>query len=250
MVESADLPPLHGRTEEAGGLPRQGEPGFLDGPDAPVPIPAPLHEGVFLLVFLICHIPLPDFLPPLRFSGVIADEPDHPAAAGPDRLAAGVVPAELFLRHDFVLEGALFIAIGDGGEGTGAQAFLLQGEPLPIPGGVPHPGDGRHPVLRQPAAHGIQIGVGVGLLPAGIREEDEVHRDAPLPKSHQHGGAVRSSAVSHHVHPSPPTISACLWGGAWTSSRLRSAPHLNRQTPLLGELIRSYSALSSWRLSM
>ena len=67
-------------------------------------------------------------------------------------------------------------------------------------------------------------------------------------------GENRCSSLEHQGwsghYPPPPVISACLWGGAWTSSRLRSAPDLNRQTPLLGELIRSYSALSSCRLSM
>ena len=250
MVEGADLPPLHGRAEKAGGLPREGKPGFLDGLDALVPIPAPLHERIFLLVFLICHIQLPDPLPALRFSGVIADELDHPAAAGPHRPAARVMPTELLLGEHLVLEGALLVAVGDRGKGAGAEALLFQGEPLAVPGGVPHPGDGRHPVFRQPAAHGLQIGVGVGLLPAGIRKEDEVHWDMPLPEPNQHSRAVRPCAVTYHGHSPPPVISTCLWGGAWTSSRLRSVPHLNRQTPRWGALIRSYSALSSWRLSM
>ena len=250
MVEGADLPPFHAGAEKAGGLPRQGKPCLLDGLDTPVPVPAPLHKGVFLLVFPVRFVPLPHPLPALRFPGIIADELDHPAAAGPHLLAVGVVPAELLLGGHLVLEGTLFVAIGNGGEGSGAEAFLLQGEPLAVPGGVPYPGDGRHPVLRQPAVHDFQIGIGVGLFPAGVRKEDEVYRDVPLPKPYQHGCAVCPAAIAHHVHPSPPVISTCLWGGAWTSSRLRSAPDLNRQTPRWGALIRSYSALSSWRLSM
>ena len=62
-------------------------------------------------------------------------------------------------------------------------------------------------------------------------------------------GSLEHQGWSVH-YPPPPVTSACLWGGAWTSSRLRSAPDLNRQTPRWGELIRSYSAASSWRLSM
>ena len=68
-------------------------------------------------------------------------------------------------------------------------------------------------MLRQPAVHDFQIGIGVGLFPAGVRKEDEVYRDAPLPKPYQHGCAVCPAAIAHHVHPSPPVISTCLWAG-------------------------------------
>ena len=60
----------------------------------------------------------------------------------------------------------------------------------------------------------------MGLFSAGVRKEDQVHRDLPLPKAHQHCGGVRPTSVAHYRH-TPPAIpnSARLCLGAMTWSR-------------------------------
>ena len=51
-------------------------------------------------------------------------------------------------------------------------------------------------------------------------------------------GENRCSSLEHQGwsghYPPPPVISACLWGGAWTSSRLRSAPDFEQADTVIG----------------
>ena len=53
MVQCPNFPPLHAGAEEAGRLARQGKAGIPDRLDAVLSAPAPLHQGIFLLVFFI-----------------------------------------------------------------------------------------------------------------------------------------------------------------------------------------------------
>ena len=75
-------------------------------------------------------------------------------------------------------------------------------------------------MLQQPALHDLQVFVGMGLFSAGVRKEDQVHRDLPLPKAHQHGGGIRPASVAHYRH-TPPAVpnSARLCLGAMTWRR-------------------------------
>ena len=43
----------------------------------------------------------------------------------------------------------------------------------------------------QPAVHGGQVLIGIGLLPAGIGKKDQVDGDTPFVHPHQHGGGIR-----------------------------------------------------------
>ena len=107
--------------------------------------------------------------------------------------------AELFLRPDLVFQGAPLEAVGDGGQGAALQALLLQSQPLSVPRGLVDHGDGRHPVILQPAVHNVQVGIGVGMLRPGIRKEDQVHRDTVLVQADQKGGAVDTAPVGNHI---------------------------------------------------
>ena len=107
--------------------------------------------------------------------------------------------AELFLRPDLVFQGTPLEAVGDGGQGAALQTLLFQGQPLSVPRGLIHSGNGRHPVILQPAVHDVQVGIGVGMLRPGIRKEDQVHRDAVLVQADQKGGAVDTAPIGNHI---------------------------------------------------
>ena len=79
-----------------------------------------------------------------------------------------------------MFQGAPLEAIGDGGQRAAFQAFIFQGQPLSVTGGLINAGDLRHPVILQPAVHCVQIGVCVGMFAARIRKQDQVHRDTVL----------------------------------------------------------------------
>ena len=157
---------------------------------------------------------------PALLPSVVADQLHHLLTLCPGVPASGVVVAELFLGRHLVFQGTLFVAVGDGGQTSGPQALLLQSQPLAVLCRVPHSGNGRHPVLQQPALHDLQVFIGMWLFSTGVRKEDQVHRDLPLPKAHQHGRGVCSTAISHYRH-TPPAIpnSLCLCLGAMTWSR-------------------------------
>ena len=61
-----------------------------------------------------------------------------------------------------------------------------------------HDGDGREANRGQPSIDDGQIGIGFGLLGAGVGEQDEVGPDPAPPHGDQHGGAVHAGAIRDH----------------------------------------------------
>ena len=190
VVEGADLPPLHAGTKEAGGFAGQRQTLLLDRLDTFLPPPAPVDEGILLAVLGIRHIVYDSVVPAALLPGVVADELDHLLAPGPDLPAGRIVVAEFILGRDLVLEGALLVAVGQSRQGPGAQALLLQGQPVPVLVGVLHHCDLRHPMVSQPPVHDGKVRIGMGLLPARVGKEDEVDGNAVPVKADQHGGTV------------------------------------------------------------
>ena len=194
-----DLLRPHAGTEKAGRLAGLGKPRIFNGLHTRRPVPSPLHQGIPLAVLGVCQVSQQHLVAAVALAGVVSDEFHHPLARCPYLLAGQIVIAELFLRPDFVFQGTPLEAVGDGRQGAALQALLLQGQPLAVPRGLVDSGDGRHPVVLQPAVHDVQIGIGVGMLRPGIRKEDQVHRDAVLVQADQKGGAVDTAPVGNHI---------------------------------------------------
>ena len=188
VVEGADFVPLHGGAEKAGGFAGERQSLLLDGGDAVLPVPVPIDEGVFLFVLLVHDVVDDGMVAAALLARVEADVLGDPLSPRPCLLTGRVVVAELVLRRDFVLEGTPLIAVGDGGQRAGAQAFLLQREAVAILIHIFHNGDGRHSVGFQPRIHNGDVLVGVPLLTARVGKEDEVDRDAVPVHPDEHGG--------------------------------------------------------------
>ena len=116
MVQCPNFPPLHAGAEEAGRLARQGKAGIPDRLDAVLSAPAPLHQGIFLLVFFILKVMRKGVEQTALLSGIVSNELDDLFSFLPGINAGLVVPAELFLRGNLVLEGAFFVPISNGGQ--------------------------------------------------------------------------------------------------------------------------------------
>ena len=57
----------------------------------------------------------------------------------------------------------------------------------------------------------------MGLFTAGVREEDEVNRDAAVVHPDEHGSRVGPTAVGNNIHFPPPVPNrASLCSGAFT----------------------------------
>lgn len=54
-------------------------------------------------------------------------------------------------------------------------------------------------MILQPAIHDIQIGVGMGMLAARIRKQDQVNGDTVLVQPNEKGGAVRTAAIGNNI---------------------------------------------------
>ena len=130
---------------------------------------------------------------------IIADELAHLFSAGPNLTARRIVVAELFLRSDLVFQRTPLESVGDRGQRAAFQTFILQGQPPAVPCGLIDPCDLRHTVILQPAIHDIQIGVGMGMLAARIRKQDQVNGDTVLMQSNKKGGAVRTAAIGNNI---------------------------------------------------
>ena len=180
LPQGGDLVGFHAGAEKTGRFSRLGQPCRLDLPDAIVPRPSPFHQGIPLAVFSVGRVSQQHLVAAVALACVVADELNHPLARRPGSAAWRVMVAELFLRPDLVFQGTPFEAVGNGRKAATLQAFILQCQPFPVTGGLIHSGNGRHPVVLQPAVHHLQIGVGVGMLCPRIRKEDQVHRDTVL----------------------------------------------------------------------
>ena len=191
---------LHRGAEKAGGLAGQRQALLLDGGNAVLPPPAPVDQGIFHLVFLILYIIDIGVGPALLLVGVIANELDYLLASGPHLPAGRIVVAEFFLRTGLVLQGTPLVAIGQSGEGAGTEALLLQCQAVPIHVHVFYHCDLRHPVIYQPLVHDGQVLIGVGLLAACIRKENEVGGDIFVVHSNQHSGTVCAAAIRDDIH--------------------------------------------------
>ena len=172
-----DLLGPHTGAEKAGGLSRLRQARRLDRPDTRLPVPAPFHQGIPFAVLRVCQITQKDLVAAVVLASVIADELDHLFPAGPDLTARRIVVAELFLRSDLVFQRTPLEAVGDRGQRAAFQTFILQGQPIAVLCGLIDPCDLRHTVILQPAIHDIQIGVGMGMLAARIRKQDQVNGD-------------------------------------------------------------------------
>ena len=152
-----DLLRPHAGTEEAGGLARLGQARIFNGLQAGRPVPAPFHQGIPLAVLWVGQVAQQHLVAAVALAGVVADELHHPFPGRPYLAAGRVAVAELVLRPDLVFQGTPLEAVGHRGQGAALQALLLQGQPLSVPRGLVDSGDGRHPVVLQPAVHDVQI---------------------------------------------------------------------------------------------
>ena len=202
----------HTGTEKTGGLARLGQARILNGLLTGRPVPSPFHQGIPLAVLLVGQVAQQHLVAAVALAGVVTDELHHPFPGRPYLAAGRVAVAELVLRPDLVFQGTPLETVGHRGQGAALQALLLQGQPLAVPRGLVHSGDGRHPVVLQPAVHDVQVGIGVGMLRPGIRKEDQVHRDAVLVQADQKGGAVDTAPVGNHIDALPPPVSCTAAG--------------------------------------
>ncbi len=207
-----DLLRPHAGAEEAGGFARLGQARIFNGLHTRRPVPSPLHQGIPLAVLGVGQIPQQYLIAAVAFAGIVADELDHPFACRPHLPAGRIMVAELFLRPDLVFQGTPLEAVSHRGQGAALQTLLLQGQPLSVPRGLVDSGDGRHPVILQPAVHDVQVSIGVGVFRPGIREEDQVHRDTVLVQANQKGGAVGTAPVGNHIDALPPPVSCTAAG--------------------------------------
>ena len=194
-----DLLRPHTGAEKAGGLSRLRQARRLDRPDTRLPVPAPFHQGIPFAVLRVCQITQKDLIAAVMLASIIADELDYLFPAGPNLTAQRIIVAELFLRSDLVFQRTPLESVGDRGQRAAFQTFILQGQPPAVPCGLIDPCDLRHTVILQPAIHDIQIGVGMGMLAARIRKQDQVNGDTVLMQSNKKGGAVRTAAIGNNI---------------------------------------------------
>ena len=98
------------------------------------------------------------------------------------------------------------MAIRDGGQRTGTQTFILEGQSVPVLVGASHDRDLRHPVGQQPVVHYRKVFIGVRLFATCIGKEDEIYGDSLLVQTNEHGRAVDPAAVAENVHYRPPPV--------------------------------------------
>ncbi len=194
-VKLNELRLLHRRTKETRALTGDREAFGVDQVNARRAVQSELAQWIPETVLGVAKL---FHAPAVRRPGVVADRLENPLTGLPAPDGRHPVVAEFVLRRDFPFQAATLAAVSQARQSASRQALVLEAlirhtNPAPA-----HHNQVGKSYVPQPSATDFQIGVGLRLFRARVREENEVGTNAGSRHLDQQCGRVDAQAVGDH----------------------------------------------------